>query len=61
MKKLQPLPMFPSAYLHIEGNAEEWLKTMPAIEVEDRLANAAKKARLNGDTTYRGLHQVILS
>ena len=50
----QPLPMFPSAYLHIEGNAEEWLKTMPAIEVEDRLANAAKKARLNGDTTLQG-------
>lgn len=49
-----PLPMFPSARLHLEGQAEEWLKTMPAIDVEDRLAAAAKEARLNSDKSLPG-------
>jgi len=49
-----PLPMFPSARLHLEGKAEEWLKTMPAIDVEDRLADAAKESRLNSDKSLPG-------
>ena len=50
----RPVPMFPSARLSLEGQAENWLKTMPAIDVEDRLAAAAKQARINGDTTLPG-------
>ena len=49
-----PLPMFPSARLHLEGQAEEWLKTMPAIDVEDRLAAAAKESRLKSDKSLPG-------
>ena len=49
-----PLPLFPSARLHLEGQAEEWLKTMPAIDVEDRLASAAREARLKGEATIPG-------
>jgi DNA replication and repair protein RecF len=49
-----PQPAFPSARLHLEGIAEEWLKTMPAIDAEDRLASAARQARLNGQSALPG-------
>jgi DNA replication and repair protein RecF len=55
-----PQPMFPPARLHLEGAAEEWLRTMPAIDAEDRLASAAKQARLNGEATLHGPTESLL-
>ena len=49
-----PLPMFPSARLSLEGQAEEWLKTMPAVDVEERLVAASRNARHNGDISIPG-------
>lgn len=40
-----PIPAFPSARLWLEGEAEDWLKTMPAVEVEDRLCELARECR----------------
>jgi DNA replication and repair protein RecF len=42
------VPVFPSARLFLEGEAEDWLRTMPAIEVEDRLCNLARENRQHG-------------
>lgn len=49
-----PLPMFPSARLRLEGQAEEWLKTMPAVDVEERLLAASRNARQHGDISIPG-------
>jgi DNA replication and repair protein RecF len=48
----EPLPSFPSARLKLEGLAETWLETMPAVDVEDMIRREASSARLKGD---RGL------
>ena len=49
-----PLPLFPSARLLLKGQAEEWLKTMPAVDVEERLAMAAREARFKGEVSIPG-------
>ncbi len=56
-----PQPAFPAARLKLEGQAETWLETMPAIDVEDKLAVAAKDARLRGDVSIPGPTSSILT
>lgn len=50
----EPLPAFPSARLSLAGEAERWLETMPAVDVEDRLRQEARQARRNGSKTLPG-------
>jgi DNA replication and repair protein RecF len=38
------------------GETEQWLQDMPALQVEDKLAAAAKTARLAGDSVMPGPH-----
>jgi len=47
---------FPGAKLELTGYTEQWLSEMPALAVEDRLAEAAKRNRLAGDTNMPGPH-----
>lgn len=47
---------FPGASLELTGDTESWLATMPALAVEEKLAAAAKQARLNGDRPMPGPH-----
>ncbi len=47
---------FPGVFLDLVGDTEAWLAKMPALQVEDKLALAAKTARLAGDMTMPGPH-----
>ena len=47
---------FPGVRLGLVGDTEQWLADMPALQVEDKLMVAAKKARLAGDTAMPGPH-----
>ena len=47
---------FPGARLDLAGDTERWLAEMPALAVEERLAAAARQARLQGDRTMPGPH-----
>lgn len=49
-----PLPAFPSARLRLEGEAEAWMDTMPAVDVEDRIRAEAKQARQRGEKSMPG-------
>ena len=55
-----PVPVFPSARLHLEGEAEEWMQTMPAIDVEDRIRMEAKAARQRGEKSIPGASASVL-
>lgn len=57
----EPMPMFPSAKLFLEGDAEEWLRTMPSVEVEDRIRDVAKANRLAGNSTMPGPMNSVLN
>ena len=56
----KPLEEFPSAQLELRGEAEEWMDSMPAVEVEDRIKAEAKEARLRGEKTILGASKSIL-
>ena len=47
---------FPGVELVLSGAVEDWLVTMPALAVEDRIMAAAKTARLAGDAAMPGPH-----
>jgi DNA replication and repair protein RecF len=47
---------FPGARLDLAGDTERWLAKMPALAVEERVAAAARQARLQGDRTMPGPH-----
>lgn len=47
---------FPGVRLSLVGDTEQWLADMPALQVEDKLMEAAKTARLAGDLTMPGPH-----
>ena len=47
---------FPGVRLGLVGDTEQWLADMPALQVEDKLMEAAKTARLAGDLTMPGPH-----
>ena len=47
---------FPGARLDLTGDVETWLADMPALAVEDKLADAARQARLAGDRAMPGPH-----
>ena len=47
---------FPGVRLGLVGDTEQWLADMPAIQVEDKLMAASKRARLAGDTAMPGPH-----
>jgi len=49
-----PLPSFPSARLKLEGLAESWLETMPAVDVEDMIRREASASRLRGERSLPG-------
>ena len=49
-----PVPMFPSARLFLDGEAEDWLQTMPAVEVEDRICEVARRNRQAGQAMMPG-------
>ena len=49
-----PWPTFPAARLRLEGDAEDWLATMPAVDAEDRIRGEARRHRLNGTATMPG-------
>ncbi|MCE2516533.1 MAG: DNA replication/repair protein RecF [Alphaproteobacteria bacterium] len=55
-----PLPMFPSARLFLDGEAEDWLRTMPAVEVEDRICDLARRNREAGQSTMPGPMSSVL-
>jgi len=50
----EPLPAFPSARLKLEGQAEAWLESMPAVDVEDQIRREARAARLRGERALPG-------
>ncbi len=56
-----PVPMFPSARLSLEGDAEEWLRNMPSVEVEDRICGIARSNRKAGLTAMPGPMNSILT
>lgn len=56
----QPVPVFPSARLELDGEAEGWMDAMPAIEVEDRIRAEARSARARGDKTMPGASASVL-
>ncbi len=47
---------FPGARLDLIGDTECWLTKMSALAVEERLAAAARQARLHGDKAMLGPH-----
>jgi DNA replication and repair protein RecF len=47
---------FPGARLDLTGDIEKWLADMPALAVEDKLADAARHARLAGERAMPGPH-----
>jgi DNA replication and repair protein RecF len=47
---------FPGVQLSLFGDTEQWLADMPALQVEDKLMEAAKTARLAGDLAMPGPH-----
>ena len=47
---------FPGVRLSLVGDTEQWLADMPAIQVEDKLMAASKRARLAGDKAMPGPH-----
>lgn len=47
---------FPGVRLSLVGETEQWLADMPALQVEDKLAAAAKTARLAGEAAIPGPH-----
>ena len=47
---------FPGACLNLDGDTERWLAEMPALAVEEQLAAAARRARLQGEKTMPGPH-----
>jgi len=49
-----PWPAFPAARLRLEGDAEDWLATMPAVDAEDRIRGEARRHRLNGSAAMPG-------
>jgi DNA replication and repair protein RecF len=55
-----PVPAFPSARLALDGEAEAWLDSMPAVDVEDRLREEAQMARQRGDRSMPGATASLL-
>ena len=49
-----PLPAFPSAHLNLEGEAENWMDDMPAVDVEDRIKANAAIMRKRGEKIMPG-------
>ena len=49
-----PVPAFPSARLRLEGQTEEWIDQMPAVDVEDRIREEARKLRQAGGKKVPG-------
>ena len=47
---------FPGVQLDLFGDTEKWLVNLPALQVEEKLMNAAQAARLAGDLTMPGPH-----
>ena len=55
-----PVPAFPSARLRLEGQAEDWMDGMPAIDVEDRIREEARTLRGAGRKTVPGASESVL-
>lgn len=43
-----PVPGFPAGRLKLAGSVEDWLRKMPAVDVEDRIRAEARETRLGG-------------
>ena len=55
-----PIAGFPAARLLITGTAENWLKMMPAVDVEDSILATARHQRQNGELHMPGAHNSLL-
>ena len=55
-----PIPAFPSARLRLEGQAEDWMGRMPAVDVEDRIREEARSLRGTGAKSVPGAGGSVL-